>query len=59
MLTTADIVKATGGELISGTGDKNITDINTDTRVIKEGKDCYKEVKEQVKNLTARFPLDY
>ncbi len=37
MLTTADILKATGGELISGTGDKKITDINTDTRVIKEG----------------------
>ena len=32
---------------------------NMITRVIKEGKDCYKEVKEQVKNLTARFPLNY
>ena len=28
-------------------------------RVIKEGKNCYKEVKEQVRNLTKRFPLNY
>jgi len=37
MLTISDILKATGGELISGSENVEITDINTDTRVIKEG----------------------
>ena len=37
MFTISDILKATGGKLISGDGNGSITDINTDTRVIKEG----------------------
>ena len=37
MFTISDILKATGGKLISGDGTGNITQINTDTRVIKEG----------------------
>lgn len=37
MLTISDILEATGGELICGAADKEITAINTDTRVIKEG----------------------
>ena len=36
MFTIADILKATGGKLISGDGTGNITEINTDTRVIGE-----------------------
>ena len=37
MFTISDILKATGGKLISGDGTGSITDINTDTRVIREG----------------------
>ncbi|MBQ2896917.1 MAG: UDP-N-acetylmuramoyl-tripeptide--D-alanyl-D-alanine ligase [Clostridia bacterium] len=37
MLKISDILKATGGELIKGSQDTEITAINTDTRIIKEG----------------------
>ena len=37
MFTIQDILKATGGKLISGSGQGEITEINTDTRVIREG----------------------
>ena len=37
MFTISDILKATGGKLIAGNGQGEITDINTDTRIIREG----------------------
>ena len=37
MFTIQDILNATGGKLIAGNGQGKITDINTDTRVIREG----------------------